>query len=623
MLRGIFYLTLLGVAFGQTPIEVAIQGHDKARNEGRFADASSYREEALRLLNSASAEAPQFRNWTLQVAMLYGNLGYTERARSVLTSSLARMSHPSAELLGAMADLWHQDGNLLASLKYREQAAAAPPAPEIGNGAGSIMVVSGLKWFTRAGAGDSKIYQQQRLAELYLELGRRDAASAITGQIASPFEMAELYEREGSIDRAIAIYQQTLAGGDVNLIPAAADSLSRIYRDQHKNAESIAVLEKALASVARKPQALALRESLAVALQAAGRPEASEEIYRSLMRENPDDFGIVSMYANQAPDPKQAEAAVLAYRDSHPKMEWWEQNNILTSLAFLAGRQGDTKRAQELHRLVEETQRAHVEPPPAQVSIAAELQKANTAANAGRLDEAVEFATQALNLSARAFDRQQLLWTVPAIAVRAVSNALEFRLLEEVRSWDDPNSLLTALENYARSLMQDPKRSAEIPAVIEQIKTTAIASHGANSDPAARALRVRGDWERSRRSWQAGLDTAKDLVDFEKSIAGDSSEPYLNAIEGLAQSYAAIGDRGRELDTLRQAIALADRLHVPPSFREGSLRMNAAMALAALGKFDEAEQLASEAIAIGEKLHQPQHFAGQMAQIQRMKSNRR
>ena len=143
-------------------------------------------------------------------------------------------------------------------------------------------------------------------------------------------------------------------------------------------------------------------------------------------------------------------------------------------------------------------------------------------------------------------------------------------------------------------------RLAEAPAAIERYRTLVIAAHGAESGNLGDALRMTLDFERARHSPPISLTPAEDLLALEESLSGATSEPYLRALQTVAQVYDYNGDRERALPLRRQMVAIADRVFNASDPQRGMIRTEAAQALAALGQFDEAERLAVEAVAIGQ-----------------------
>jgi hypothetical protein len=178
------------------------------------------------------------------------------------------------------------------------------------------------------------------------------------------------------------------------------------------------------------------------------------------------------------------------------------------------------------------------------------------------------------------------------------------RLFSLVEGWsaDSLQPLLTVTENHTRFLIGQRARWAEVPAAIERYRTLLITAHGAESGSLGDALRMTINFERNRHAPPMSLTPAEDLLALEESLSGTTSEPYLRALRDLAQVYDYNRDRERSLPLRLQMVALADRVFNANDPQRGSVRTEAAMALAAQGQFDEAERLAAEAVAIGQVL---------------------
>src|SRR6202011_4690026 len=116
------------------PVDLALRAYGKAHIEGRFDEAGARREDARAVLRRVPAEAPQFLSWGQQVAQIYQGAGMNIQARAVMHESLDQGrglgdSHGTRmALLNMLADSWQQDGNLLKSVSYLEQAVAAAEA---------------------------------------------------------------------------------------------------------------------------------------------------------------------------------------------------------------------------------------------------------------------------------------------------------------------------------------------------------------------------------------------------------------------------------------------------------------------------------------------------------------
>jgi hypothetical protein len=200
------------------------------------------------------------------------------------------------------------------------------------------------------------------------------------------------------------------------------------------------------------------------------------------------------------------------------------------------------------------------------------------------------------------------------------------RLFSLVEGWssDSLQPLLTVTQNYARFLIGQRARWAEAPAAIERYRTLLIAAHGAESGNLADALHMTIDFERNRHASPMSLSPAEDLLALEESLSGTTSEPYLRALQTLAQVHDYNGDRQRSLALRLQMVALADRVFNANDPQRGSVRTEVAHALAVQGQFDEAERLAAEAVAIGQAMKGQgpwnQQFDRTLEQIRRMRA---
>src|SRR5258708_5428842 len=305
MLRGIFSLALIVSAPAQAPqapVDAAIQAYQTAHSEGRFPEAAAKRDEALLLLNATPPDVPQFAMWVRSVAQLYGNAGRTEQARSAISTNLARLSPSSpfrAELLSVMAASWQGDRNLLEALKYRDQAAEsalAAPSAQVGASRSYAVMGRGMWYRSDGSPANSNLDAYQRLADLYLELGRRDAAARVTEKIAAlagPDASAagSLYERQGQPKKAVELYQHQIDQAIANTqsqpwqIAGPVQNLAILHQRHEEYPEAIAILQKGIAALdatQARSQSNALRQTLADILKQSGNSEASAQTYQQL-----------------------------------------------------------------------------------------------------------------------------------------------------------------------------------------------------------------------------------------------------------------------------------------------------------------------------------------------------
>jgi tetratricopeptide (TPR) repeat protein len=306
---------------------------------------------------------------------------------------------------------------------------------------------------------------------------------------------------------------------------------------------------------------------------------------------------------------------------AHPELDAPQKMNLLYSLSNLARSQGDSKRGDEYQRAAEALEPP--QPPTGRILIGDELQKVHEAVNQHRWDDAYGLALHVIDNAAQAADGQQLLWFMPPIAQELAENRepakaeyLFQRLLALARNWsaDNTQPLIAVTQSYARFLMSQPDRLGDVPAAIEQYRSVLTDAYGPESASLAEPLRLKIDFALSQSQWESATASARELLQLQESLSGNTSEPYLADLQTAARVYEAAGDSLRVLPLRRQAVNIADLLASSNTdWRRAQTRMDLALTLAQLGQFDEAETLGEEAVAL-----QPQ-LAQQLEQIRQMK----
>src|SRR5439155_12039384 len=162
------------------------------------------------------------------------------------------------------------------------------------------------------------------------------------------------------------------------------------------------------------------------------------------------------------------------------------------------------------------------------------------------------------------------------------------RLFSLVENWsaDNLQPLLMVSQNYTRFLIAQRARWAEVPEAIERYRTLLIAAHGPESGSLVDALHMTIEFERGRHAPPMPLTPAEDLLALEETLSGTTSEPYLRALRTVTQVYDYNRDRERALPLRRQMVAIADRVFNANDLQRGTVRNEAAWALAAQGQFD-------------------------------------
>jgi tetratricopeptide (TPR) repeat protein len=663
--------------FQQAPIDALVQSYQSAYSEGRFDEAAAKRDQARALLNQTAVTDPQFANWAERVSQLYDGGGFAAQARDVLEQALARNgataeSAPArVALLNAIARSWEQDRNLLKAATYLEQALEAAEAhpqhtqqragaqmqSSLGHAAlGAVFVTGGLSPMPVAasrvsaffggygGANDEDLYR--RLFNLYRQQGRPQDAAAVLTRITAHIKdsdgiLASLYQQQGQTDEAAAIYKRLAEqAGDPQHAAAAWQSLAQLYQSDQRYADAATAMQQAIGKTEASGQpdasrnSVGMRQSLANIYQQAGQAQAADEVYQQLVSQPAtgqpgQQVGAITSYANflaQTGRADRAETLLKDYQSSQSSAEPWEQNNLLMALANVERISGKPQLAEEYQQRAIANQPQPT--PPAGSRIGDTLQRARGAANAGKLDDAYNLTLLALDSAPAATDREMAIWMAPELARSLASKApakadeIYRRTFTLAESWSAVTvaPLLTVQQNYARFL-ESQKRWSEFEQTVEHYRATLTAARGAGTGWLEDALRLRTEvlYQAERRP--DALVASQELVKLDESLGGATSEPYERAIEALANAMETTGDRAGALPLRRKTVTIADLVYPAGDLRRASIRMNAAMAFAHDGQFDEAERLAKEAVAKGEQVHPRMQngLASQLQQILQMK----
>ena len=634
MVRGAVFLLVCSAGLGQVrqddPLQAKLTAIYKARTEGRLTDAASMREEVRTMLEHLPADAPQFGGWVQSVAQLYADGGRTSQARAVWKAALERTGGSQRiQLLTSLAESWRQDRNLPKAAEYLEKAVAAQevapkdqPKPALG---GQVMIISGLqarqgRFYRPSGPEANLNSLYQRLSELQQQLGHPELVAALNVKMRAVAAkggdetLASYFEQQGQLGEAAAVFKG-MAERSGNPLEAAnaLQSLANIYVRQENFADAAGAQQQAIARLeaAGSPdlrgQATAARQTLAQFLQQAGRTDQADAVYQDLVARSGADqqTQVLLNYAGYLSSTQRgAQAMVLlkAFETSHPTLQPWEETSLYYGLENAARVLGDTKKAEEYMATL------HARQPPDvadQVALDALFQKAQSAAGAGRSAEAFDLAMQALDAAPWAQNREGIGWQVPSIASSlstrkdsASAELLYQRAFSLAKRWSDDSiqPLLKLLENYARFLMSQRDRWGDVPGAIERYRSLLATAKGADSGMEEEALRMTIDFDRTRTPAPASILPAQDLVAYEEAINGSASEPYLRALESLAQTYRYNGDREHEIPVRKRIVQIADLVFPANHVQRGQVRIDVAMGLAAQGQFDEAEGMAAEAV---------------------------
>jgi tetratricopeptide (TPR) repeat protein len=640
----------------QDPLDAATEAVWRARSMGRFSEAAAGLEQARAELQRTPAGSARFAGWARQVAQLYQSSGWNARARAVLQEALDRTgalgdSHPTRTgLLTALGDLWQQDGNLLKAVDYLEQAATAQAsapteaAPQFAERTGRIAVMGTFAVRTTSG---SSIYAYTRLADLYQRLGRPDAVAAVAVKIRAlasndPAALARFYEQFGRFEEAAAIYKKmTEQPADAQAVGNAWQSLANLYAGQEHYTDAVAAMKQAIAAVeasdkaGMRGQTVWMRQNLASLLRRADLTDQADQVYQQILQETrggPQENQALGAYAQHLAETQRAAQGESLLKEylAETNLETPAKMNILFQLSNVARMSGDSKRADEYQAAgmaLQEQPSISIE---GQVRIAGDVQKAESALSQQRLDEAYGLALRAIDHAAHAVDGQQVDWLVPQVATRlaaahepAKAEQLFRRLfaLEEGRQVETVQPLIAVTQMYARFLMEQPERADEAAGAIESYRRVLTDANGAESGSMAEPLHLRMEMERGHGQWEKAEASGRELLELQERLSGNTSEAYLGELQNLARLYEAAGETARAVLLLRKAVGIADLNTTPNNaWLRSATRMEAAMALARLGQFDEAEALGMEGVALEGKARVPKaEPAQELEQIREMR----
>ncbi|MCU1234380.1 MAG: Tetratricopeptide 4 [Candidatus Solibacter sp.] len=636
-MRGALFLLIACTAPSQVryedPLQAKLNAIYKAREAGRFVEAAALREDARRMLEGLPPATPAYAGSAHAIARLYESGARTAQARAVLQHALDRAGNSPAytsvriAMLAALSDSWFQDRNLKNALEYMQKAVAAqeaapPPAPS-GPPARqldvSAVVFTGLRAqrvrfssFTLADSNLNNYYN--RLAALERQLGHPDAAAVWNGKLRvqaakrGDSELASFLEQQGELAEAAAIRKRA---AERAVTPEDAveqlGSLARIYVRQERLDEAIAAQQQAIGRM--EAPGSAEREQLAQMLQRAGRTDQADVVYRELLTQTPADQQVwltvrYSNYLSSSQRGAQAVALLGAFRESHGALRPDEEAGVYFALAHAAQVSGDVRKSEEYQArgaAINKRQSPNVPAPPELDSL---LRQAEAAAGEGKTADAFAAAMRALHLAPAAQNRDLIGWIIPSIASAmtqhkavAPGELLFQHAIALAESWSDETlqPLLNLLGNRAHFLMGQPELKSQTPALIERYRALLIEAHGADSGMLDDPMRMTVQFERTRNAPPASMIPVQDLLAYEESVNGNTSEPYLAALRTLAETYDYNGDRMRAIPVRRQIVQIADLGLPKEDPQRGQVRVDLAMALANDGDFDEADQVVAQA----------------------------
>jgi hypothetical protein len=642
LIRSTLFLLLGCAVFGQArpndSLPAKLQAINQALSEGDYSAAAELREEARRRLESLSVDTPEFGGWAQSVARLYSSGARTAQARAILKSALDRTgilpasSQVRIDLLTNIADLWRQDRNLLKAAEYLRKAVSAQemaPPRAAANPPVSMAVFSsgvqsrGVRFYSGPEATLKNLYRQ--LAELEQQLGHPEAAAGWNSKLRAlsskggPEELASFLEQAGQLAEAAAVRTSAVERATSPDEEAAQlQRLAGLYQRLERVDDAVAAQQQAIARMEAsgsdlRNQAAGARQALARIYQQAGKLQQADAVYLDLFAQAPADQQVrlvtdFSNYLISTQRAAQALAVLNEFRGRGGPLHPWEEASFYYTMANAARASGNNEQAEEYQargRALSQEASPRVAPP-VSPQIDTLLQKAQEAATTGNTDEAFGLAMRAIDAASRAPNRDQIGWTIPSIVVTmtnrkasAKADQLYGYAVTTAESWagESLQPLLNLLSNRTHYLIGLPDRAAEAADSIERYRAVLTEAHGADSGTLDDPMRMAVLFERTRHPAPASLIPVQDLLAYEEAINGNTSEPYLRALQTLAESYDYNSDRRQAIQVRRQIVQLADDIYPAGDFQRAQARVTLAMALANEGEFDEAENIAADAIA--------------------------
>jgi tetratricopeptide (TPR) repeat protein len=406
--------------------------------------------------------------------------------------------------------------------------------------------------------------------------------------------------------------------------------------------DAVAAMQQAMAAVKSAKQTdsdgqiYAMYQNLAGYLRRAGLLDEADRVYRQLLEEYGDKYPqadtlfLFSTYLTATNRATQAENLLTGYLADHPNMDQRQKSNLFWNLTSNAVLMRDPK-ADQYRQTAQSLQPPESPPPvpPGQIRINAQLQEAELALRQKRPADAHRLTLDAIDIAPQAADGQQIALRVPLIATSLAMEAeqdmaeeLYDRVFVIAQTWkaSTMEPLITLARARAAFLQNRPERLPEVPAAIAQYRRVLVEANGPDSASLAEPVRMRLEFDRAHSRWLQADAAARELMEIQESLSGRTSDPYLRDLQIAARTYEAAGDYGRALPLFREAVHLSDLLATPNNpTRRSQSRMDAALALAGAGQFDEAERLGEEAVALQSDSRQLSQLQFQLTQIRQMK----
>src|SRR5262249_41733113 len=146
----------------------------------------------------------------------------------------------------------------------------------------------------------------------------------------------------------------------------------------------------------------------------------------------------------------------------------------------------------------------------------------------------------------------------------AKADQLFQRLLGVVQSWstDTLLPLLNVSQQYVQYLTNQAHQRESHPeteaAAIDRYKSALIATHGAGTGHLAQVFRITLELERTQGRMEKAIQSGEELMAFQETLTGKTSDGYLSAMQTLAGLYEANQQWERSLPLRLQTVEIAD-----------------------------------------------------------------
>ena len=361
--------------------------------------------------------------------------------------------------------------------------------------------------------------------------------------------------------------------------------LANLYLSQDRQAEARPYLQQA---VAISPQPY-LVQQIAQIYQRLGKTAEADQLWKQALADaagkglqSAEYLQVVSQYANNLAMDKRGDAArALLDEALAGTSDEIQQMQLLFARANVERIQGSPETADSFQSRAQEIS-LRLNPQQSNGNPVGPLfEQAQKALQAGKVNQAYEFALHAIARSAHAMDRESIGYHVSSLASNMAykqaedkADQLFLTALQEFESWKETTvqPLRAAGQAYVNYLM-DRQRWDEARKALERFQDLMLDTRGPESGAMLEVLNMRIALEERRGAPDQALPVARQLVALVDSLTGPIGDPMTNALLTLARTEAAAGDNPASLATHWRAVAVADRSVGPADARRAQPRV--------------------------------------------------